>query len=323
MAQPTSSQVHAINVPLTNISTAYIQNQSNFIAGKVFPKVSVKKKSDAFYTYPKNSWLRDEARPRAGGTESVGSGYDLGTDNYTAKVWAIHKDIDEQARDNADAGINLDRDATEFVTQRILLSREIQWMTDYFTTSVWSSPDIVPSALWSAYATSDPVGDIETGKTRILSVTSYMPNTLVLGYQTFVQLKNHPDIIDRINRFAYSGSVINATEQMLAVLFGVQNVYVSMGIKATNVEGETAATSFIAGKHALLAYIAPRPSLMTPSAGYTFSWDGVANGMPGAEIGIKKFYIPDIASDRVEGQIAYANKVIGSDLGVFYNGAVA
>lgn len=322
MAQPTSSQVHAINVPLTNISTAYIQDQSNFIAGKVFPRVSVKKQSDAYYTYPKNSWLRDEARPRAGGTESVGSGYDVSTSTYTAKVWAIHKNVDDQARNNADAGINLDRDATEFVTQRLLLSREIQWMTDFFTTSVWAT-DSTPSALWSAYATSDPVSDVETGKTTILASTGYKPNTLVLGYEVFVKLKNHPDVIDRINHFNASGSIVNATEQSLAVLFGVSNVYVSMGIKATNVEGETAATSFIAGKHALLAYVAPRPSLMTPSAGYTFSWDGVAGGMPGAEVGIKKFYIPEIASDRVEGQIAYANKVIGSDLGYFFSSAVS
>ena len=322
MAQPTSSQVHAINVPLTNISTAYIQNMTNFIAGKVFPKVSVRKQSDAFYTYLKNDWLRDEARPRAGGTESVGSGYGISTSTYTAQVIAIHKDIDYQARNNADAGINLDRDATEFVTQRLLLNREIQWMTDYFTTSIWAT-DSTPSNLWSAYATSDPIGDIETGKATILASTGYMPNTLVLGYDVFRQLKNHPDIIDRINRYNASGSTVTATESMMAALFGLSNLYVSMGIKATNVEGETAATSFIAGKHALLAYVAPRPSLLTPSAGYTFSWDGVVGGMAGAEVGISKFYIPEIKSDRVEGEIAYANKVVGSDLGYFWNGAVS
>ena len=137
MAQPTSSAVHAVDVPLTNISTAYIQSQDNFIAGKVFPVVPVMKQRDRYYTYTKNDWFRDEAKARADGTESAGSGYGLSTSTYSCDVFAIHKDIGYQARNNADAGINLDRDATEFVTQRLLLRREIQWVSDYFTTSVW------------------------------------------------------------------------------------------------------------------------------------------------------------------------------------------
>jgi len=180
MAQPTAQAVHAVDVPLTNISTAYIQSQTNFIADKVFPVVPVEKQTDKYYTYTKNDWFRDEAQPRADGTESAGSGYGLSTASYSCDLYAIHKDIGYQARNNADAGINLDRDATEFVTQRLMLRREIQWVSDYFTTSVWGT-DSTPSNLWSAYTTSDPIDDIETGKSAILSVTGFEPNTLVLG----------------------------------------------------------------------------------------------------------------------------------------------
>src|SRR5688500_13947638 len=109
MPQPTVSQVH-VNGPLTNISVAYIQDQSVFIASRVFPIVPVEKKSDVYYSYTKNDWFRDEAAPRAPSTESAGSGYNVNADSsYNCKRHAIHKDIDDEVRANFDNPLNPDR----------------------------------------------------------------------------------------------------------------------------------------------------------------------------------------------------------------------
>jgi len=316
MAQPTRNDVHA-NRPLTNISVAYVQKQDIYIATKVFPIVPVDHVSDIYYTYAKNDWFRDEAQRRAPATESVGSGYNVATDTYNCDVWAIHKDVPDQVRDNEDAAFNSDRDATEFVTQRLLLRQERQWAADFFTTSVWGT-DLTPTNLWSNYGTSDPITDIKTAVRTILSTTGFKPNTLVLGYDVYIQLLDHPDIVDR---YKYTSSDL-LNEQSLAKLFGIERVFVTTAVYATNVENETAAYAFVHGKHAWLGYVAPRPSLLTPSAGYTFAWKGASYGI-GGSIGIKKFRMEPIASDRVEGQIAFDNKVVASDLGYFFNGAVA
>ncbi len=319
MGQPTQNQVH-VDVPLTNISTAYIQSQDAFIASKVFPIVRVQKQTDKYYTYTKNDWFRDEAQLRADSSESAGSGYGLSTASYSCDVYAMHKDIGEQVRNNADSQINLDREAVQFVTQRLLLRQEIQWVTDYFTTSVWAT-DSTPSNLWSDFTASDPIEDIETGKETILSSTGMMANTLVLGYQVARKLRNHPDIVDRI-KYTQGVTARTVTNEMLAAMFGVDRVLVPYGVKATNVEGETAATSFTHGKHALLCHVASSPGLLTPSAGYIFAWDGVSGGL-GQNVGIKRIDVPLKASQRIEGQIAFDNKVVGTDLGYFFNGAVA
>jgi len=321
MAQPTSQAVHAVDVPLTNISTAYIQNQTHFIASKVFPIVPVMKQTDKFFTYSKNDWFRDEAQERADGQESAGSGYGLSTASYSCDLFAMHKDIGYQARNNADAGINLERDAVEFVTQRLLLRREVQWVADYFVTGVWGT-STTPSALWDSYTTSDPISDIETGKSTILTNTGFMPNTLVLGYETYRYLKRHPEIIDLI-KYTNGGTATNPTEQLLANLFDLDNVYVAKAVKATNIEGETAAMALTHGKHALLCYVAPNPGLLTPSAGYVFSWRGVAGGIAGADIGMNSFYIPELKADRIEGEIAFDNKLVGTDLGYMFIDAVS
>lgn len=325
MPQPTSSQVH-VDAILTNISVAYLQRAENFIADKVFPVVPVDKQSDKYFVYSKNDWLRDEARVRTDGTESVGSGYNITTDTYYADVYAIHKDIGDQTRANADAPINVDREAAEFVTHRLLTRREIQFVNDFMTTSKWgtdvtgvaASPTTGQTIQWSDYTNSDPIEDIEEGKAKILSTTGFEANTLVLGYDVFRQLKNHPDLVDRI-KYTSSQTI---TEDMLARMFDIERVLVSKSVKATNAEGATAAYSFTTGKTALLAHVAPNPGILTPSAGYTFSWTGVSQGM-GLTIGTSSFRLESLRATRVEAELAFDNKVVAADLGYFWNTIVA
>lgn len=325
MPQPTSSQVH-VDAILTNISVAYLQRAENFIADKVFPVVPVDKQSDKYFVYSKNDWLRDEARVRTDGTESVGSGYNITTDTYYADVYAIHKDIGDQTRANADAPINVDREAAEFVTHRLLTRREIQFVNDFMTTGKWSvdvtgvaaSAGANQTIRWSDYTNSDPIEDIEAGKASILSTTGLEANTLVLGYDVFRRLKNHPDLVDRI-KYTSSQTI---TEDMLARMFDIERVLVSKSVKATNAEGATSAYSFTTGKTALLCHVAPNPGILTPSAGYTFSWTGVSQGM-GLTIGTSSFRLESLRATRVEAELAFDNKVVASDLGYFWNTIVA
>lgn len=325
MPQPTLSQVH-IDAPLTNLSVAYMQKQENFIADKVFPIVPVDKKSNKFFVYRKNDWFRDEAQRRADGTESAGSGYNLDTDSYSADVWAFHKDVGDQVLANADAPLTPLREASEFVTHRLLLRRELQFVSDYFTTGVWgtdetgvaSSPSSGEFLQWSN-SSATPIDDIESAKSSILGTTGFEANTLVLGYEVFKALKNHSSIVDR---YKYTQAGAYVTEDLLAKVFGVDRVLVAKSVKATNNEGAAGAYSFAFGKAALLCHVAPNPGLLTPSAGYTFAWTGVSEGL-GSTLGVSQFRMEHLKATRVEGQVAFDNKVVGSDLGYFFTTAVA
>lgn len=325
MAQPTQSQVH-VNRPLTNISVAYMQSTAEFISDKVFPVLPVDKASDAYYVYTKNDWFRDEAQVRPPATESAGGGYGITTDNYNTKTYAYHKDVPWDIRANADAGIDLDRDATEFVTQRLLLRRERDWAAKYFAAGLWgttitgvaSAPSANQVIQWSNFASSDPAGDIDVGKRAIKLTTGITPNTLVLGYDVFTKLKRHTTIRDQ---YKYVNSDVVTTD-MLAKLFDIDRVLVAGGVYATNNEGETAAYSFVQGKGALLTYAAPRPSLLTPSAGYTFQWKGISQGA-GQTVAVQTFPMRELKVDRVEAEMAFDNKLVASDLGYFFDQIVA
>lgn len=278
----------------------------------------VEKKSDLYYIYDKNDWFRDEAQERAPGDESAGGGYGVSTGNYNTTVWAWHKDVSDQDRENADQPLNPDRDATRLCSRKLLLKQETKWASQYFATGIWGTDKAGTTDFtkWSDYTGSDPINDIENGIDTIQGTTGFMPNTLVLGYTVFRYLKQHPDLIDR---YKYTSDA-SLTEAMIAKIFGLERVVVAKAVKATNVEGETAAYSRVHGSNALLCYAAPEPGIQVPSAGYTFAWRGISAGL-GEAVAITSFYMQWRKATRVEGEAAWDQHVVGSDLGYFFSQA--
>lgn len=330
MPLPTPSDVH-VNRPLTNISIALMQDQRNFVADRVFPVVPVDKQSDAYFLYDSAYWNRDEMKLRAPAAESEGNGYAVNADNtYFAKVYAFHKDIPDQVRANADSPINLDKEATDYVTLKALIKREKLFSAAFMAGGIWgrdydgvdSSPSTNEILQWND-ASSTPIEDIWDAKETILENTGFEPNKLVLGYSAFKVLSNHPDIIDRVKAGQTPGGAAIVDNTALAQVFKVDEVLVMRAIENTALEGAAAATNtFINGKKALLVYSPPSPGLMTPAAGYIFSWKGYLGAGPAGNR-IKRFRMEHLAADRVEIEIAYDVKLISASLGAFWDSVVA
>lgn len=317
MSQPTRGDVH-VNRPLTNISIAFIQSADDFIAAKVFPIVPVLKQSDRYFQYDKKQWYRSNSKKRAPGSESAGGGFDIdNTPSYFADVFAIHKDVDDQTRANQDQPVDLDRDASRWVTQQNLLKREQEFVSTFFTTGIWigssTGTDIVPVTKWDA-AGSDPVDDVLLEKDSVKEQTGFMPNTFTVTPAVHRAFKSNAAILDRI-KHTHGKSI---TEEMLAGLFEVDRYFVARATQDLAVEGAAQNMQFVFGtEQALLAYSNPNPSILTPSAGYTFSWTGLFGaGTQGSRI--KRFRIEKLSSDRIEGEMAWDHKLVAADLGVFF-----
>jgi hypothetical protein len=320
MPNPTVSDVH-VNQPLSNISIAYIQDETKFVAQRVFANVPVPKQSDVFYAYNRGDFNRNQAQKRAPGTESAGGGYRLtNNSSYLCDVIAYHKDIPDQIRDNSDAVLDPDREATIYVTQLLLIQREVSFATNFMTTGLWTNGiSGSGSSQWSDYTNSDPITAIRLGMDTVEQLTGYRPNVLVMGRPVWSILADHPDIVDRV-KYGQSGvgKPAMVTREAVAALLELDRIEVAAGIQNTGIEGATDSESWIIGKSALLAYVPPAPGLMTPAAGYTFSWTGYL-GASAQGTRISKFRMEWLRSDRVEGEIAYSQKLISADLGYFFN----
>ena len=333
---PSRSDVH-VNAPLSNISLAFVQGEEGFVADKVFSNIPVSKQADAYFTYDRGEWNRDDMEERQPGTESAGGTYEVANTTYYAKVYALHKDVADQVRSNADDPINLDAEATRYITNKALIQRERKWATTFFAGSVWTyEVDGAATATAAASfdptnasnndkvywndASSTPIEDVREGKRYVGEATGFRPNVMVMGREVFDTLVDHPDIVGRLDRGQTAGAA-KANKDALAALFEVDEVLVMDAIYNSAEQGQTAVHAFIGGKHALLAYRPASPGLLTPAAGYTFSWTGYL-GMSDMGMRTLRFRMESIRSDRVEIEQAYDQKLISADLGYFFEGIV-
>lgn len=319
MPQPTRAQIH-VNRPLTNISIAFRQAAENFVADKVFPIVPVPQQGNQYNIYDIDDWYRDDVQRRTPGTESAGSGWAIDRDTYFCDPFAIHKDVTDADRANADEPIDMDRDATNFVSQQMMIKREREWVSAFFVTGNWTGSttgtDVTPGVLWSAVG-STPIEDVQAQNDSIAEKTGFKPNTMVIGPEVFTQLKSHPDILDRI-KYTERGIV---TKDLLASLFDLERVLVPMATRNTSQENITASFDFLYGKNALLCYVTPTPGIQIPTAGYTFSWTGLGQNNFGDAI--KKFRMEHLESDRIEQNSAFDQKLVTANLGMFFSAVVA
>jgi hypothetical protein len=324
---PTMQDAH-IDRALTNMSVAYLQDASTFIADKVFPTVPVKRQSDIYYQYNKGDFMRDEAQVRGAATESAGGDYGVeAQDPYYCRKHAFHKDVTEEERANYDEPLDADQDANEFITQKMLIRREMEWSSKYFKPGIWGTQIEGASAAAAAVPgtsnqkvvyfdspTSDPIKVFTTAGVNMAETTSYKPNTLVLSPYVFNALKNHEDILDRI-KYTQKGIV---TTDLLATLFEVEKVVVAWAVVNSAKKGAAENVSFIMGKHALLCYANPRPALRKPSAGYIFAWTGLKGA---GAYGNRTIRLPldllGLGTERIEGEIAFDAKLICADMGIF------
>ena len=329
---PGGSDLH-IDGPLTGVSVAYFQDSADFIADKVFPSLPVDKRSDVFWKYSKADWRRADAQKRAPGTESAGIGWSQNTDNFYCDVYAAHVDIDAQTRANADSNWNLDSDASRLVTQHLLRGKDIQWAATFFKTGVWgvehtgvaSAPTGTQFVQWNQTG-SDPLGNSTAWLADFRLSVGRPINFGVLGVDVWKALKNHAAILDRI-KYTQKGVV---TEELIAEFLGIPKLYVAWGSQANgpqinDAKAQDAAATYnfiLNSKSMLLGYAPPRPSLLEPSAGYTFNWRGYGAGN-GAGLTMSNFYDPKIKADRIEGEVAYDQKLVSADCGVFFNTVVS
>jgi len=323
-----------ISQPLTTVSTAYGQ-QGNWVAPQVFPDVPVARQGDLYWFYPQSDWKRTIAGVRAPATESVGGGWEMQTRSYFAQVYAVHKDIDEQTRANAvGGGFNLDADATRWVTEQLLVKRDRLFMDAYMRTTVWTGgtgigggangADLTGAASAGSNtfvqfdrAGSDPIS-LFTGQTLGMARnTGIRPQTCVMGPAVWAGLVNNQTIIDRVK---YTGGGF-LSEDVIRQALGVERLIITWTVENTAPRGATDAIDFMNSKSMLLVYSAPNPGLQQLSGGYIFTWNGLLGaGALGTQI--VRFPIPEIRSDRVEGQMAFDMKVVSPDVGVFFTSVV-
>jgi hypothetical protein len=322
----TPSNVH-IDQPLSNLTLAYVQEQTNFIADKVFPTVGVQKQSDKYYIYDRANMNRaGDVKKLAPRTEVNRIGQSISNDSYFADVYGLGMDFDEQTLSNEDAMLDIRSAGATTLVNRLLVHREEQFAASFFAAGIWGT-DATPSNLWSDYTNSTPITDVTTARrTMQLKSGGFKPNTMVIGKEVRDILINHPDILARLNGGATVTNTALITDAKLAEIFEVENFYVMEAVKNTGAEGLAESNAFIGGKNALLVHTPRTAGLMTPAAGLTFAWNNVT-GVSNLGVTVESFSDDALkrqqVAEHIQVKMSYDMKVVGADLGYFFEDVIA
>lgn len=318
-----------LSVPLRNFSVAQMQSSESFVARRVLTKVPVAQQSAQYYVFPSEDWMRVEVQPLGRGSESAGGGWHLSNDNYTAKVYAIHKDNDAQDYQNANANqiLNLDQDATSYVTEQLQMFEDIKFRDTFMPDAggVWTSEFTGTSAVPGAGEflqwddpDSTPVDDIRNESIALAKRNlGRRPNVFLTNPDVYQALIRNQQIIE-LYQFTAGGVV---TDQQLAAALGVDSIQVLWSMSNFGKEGLTADVDFIFGDNALLAYFAPNGGPKTNTAGAMFTWTGMDGG---SAIGtrVDRIPMPWIHSIRVEGMAAWDMKVVNANAATLFTDAI-
>ena len=318
----TPNSVH-IDQPLTNLTIAYVQDQANFIADKVFPVVGVDKQSDKYYIYDRDNMNRTgDVKALAPRTEVNRIGMSLSNASFYADVYGLGMDFDQQTLANEDAALDIRAAGAQTLTNRLLIHREEQFASNFFAASIWGS-ESTPSNLWSDYTNGTPIADVTAARrTMQLKSGGFKPNKMVVTRDVHDTLVNHPDVLARINGGATVTNTALVTQAKLAEIFEVAEYYIVDAIENSAKEGLAESLDFVATKKAALYYAPTSAGLMVPSAGYNFTWNELDNAS-GYGIDIRSytgdFLRVEGVAELLEANMAYDQKVVGADLGVFFN----
>jgi hypothetical protein len=234
-------------------------------------------------------------------------GMQLSPDTFYAQEHALQIPVTDEEREIVDNPLSPERDGTELVTSKLLMGREktmYNFVSNVANFATGHSITLSGTSQWSDYTNSDPISAVRTGVRTVHSKIFMEPNTMILPYQVYSILQDHPKLTVRIQ---YAQKAI-LTPDLIAEIFGMDRVIVpGVGIASGN-PGQTLTVSYLWGKDVLLAWVPPRAGLKIPAFGYEFTW-----GYGATPQVVDRWREDPRKSDLIRVQRRYDLKIVGVD----------
>ena len=300
-----------IDAALTNLTIGY--RPQNLIADQIYPAVPVDKQNNVYYVWTQADFFTVSNAHRAPGAVAKRIGFDVSSQTYFCREYALAMDLPLEEIANADAALNLRSSAANFVFDHLSLAWEDRIAVALTTTTnVGSNVALAGTDRWSDKTNSDPVTNIFTGKESIRSTTGYEANKIIFSGAAWNNFRQHPDIIDFVRGQGDNTGGGPVTMQQVAAAFEVSQVLVGKGVKNTADEGAPAAYTDIWSTACVILHVAANPGLMIPTHGYTFQW--TPEGLPGP-LAVDRYSERKTKSETVEVSHYQDERIIAANLG--------
>lgn len=259
-----------VDQALTNVTQAWTNDSNDFISEKILPVIPVDKKTGKYWAYNKDNLVVPSSTLRTGRSETQQATYGKSLNDFgPLQEHALKDFITKDEYEMTDAPLNIETDTVNFLNEQMAIAQEVDTAAVLNDNAVITNYNTLSGGnQWSDYGNSSPFADIKTGATSMRSVALKVPNTLIMSWEVWIQLIDHPDMLDRI-KWSATGVITEQDVIRLFAPYGIQKLLIGKVMKNTATPGQTASLASVWGKHAWLAYVTDTPGLRQVNGGYT------------------------------------------------------
>lgn len=324
---PDAADVYTVP-ELTDFSVGYmIENRGGFVHD-VFPDVPVKLQSGKYRRYKPGAFMRNKMERRADGAQSKGSGFETELLSFDTDVWAWHIDIGPQMRANSVDNVDVETSATTLCTNAALINAEVEWLSKYFKDDVWATQFVFAASpgvgeyLSLADDDSDPIAVFRAIlQAQRKKAAGYRANICVMSDDVWERLLVHPKL-----RTLWGGGQTPGgptmgnpakVRQQLCEYLEIEEIRVANALYTTSDDGAADTFNYIANTGVGFFYRPARPSIMQPSAGYTFNWVGYLGAGAQGQVITREIIPLSKGATRYEIERAYGYGLVSTDCGAW------
>jgi len=303
-----------IDVALSQFARGYTNN--SMCAELLFTRVEVMKQSDFYWQFGRENQALRENTLRAPGSAAERIVQTLSKTPYNCVDHSLARFITDEERGNFMAG-DLEQWATKALMDKILLDEEITVAAIASTTGNFAGTNSVTlsgTSQWSDFGNSTPISDVENAKSQIRQI-GQEANLGIVSDPVYKILRQHPAILER-TKYVKGGQI---TLDDLATVFGIEKMVLASAVQLDVND----VASFVWGKHCIIAYAQPNPTMMDTSFGKTFVWTQAPGTVGGFSTEIARVSPASAKSDELAVHSYYNQKTTSNISAYLIKNAVA
>lgn len=246
------------------------------IASQVMPVYPVVNQAAGFPVIPKETMLKIQDTNRAMRQTYPRSDWTFEMGKYFTVENGWEEAIDDRERKLYANLFDAETIATRRATKIIDLGREKRVADKVFNTTNFSINNL--STAWSN-AASTPISDVKDAVNTVRLQCGMIPNTLIISFSTFGDLKGNDEVIERLAGTFPGLEIASMNSAQLAQLFNIEKVLVGGAVYDAADKGQDASISDLwANTMAMLTLTSTSPDITDPCIGRTFLWSEETNG---------------------------------------------
>ena len=257
-----------VDAVLTTLAAGYINDE--FIADSILPRVPVTKEGGKVPLFGKAQFIEHRTERAIRGATNVRDPEGVKTLDYVLTEYDIATRLDYREKQEADFQIDAVETANTMEILRLGHELRVARMVQNPATYVPGNTITLAGADQFTNPASDPLGVVLDAKAAVRSQIVREPNTLWMGYSTYLTLLRHPQLVGLLS----TNKDRILTDDELKRFLRVDNLVVGKAVTST--DGET--VTDIWGDNMGLTYTARevdgQRSYRVPSFGYTLVKQG-------------------------------------------------